>query len=215
MLERIFGSELKIKIINFLLSQPANQVFSYAEIAKNLNLKGSIWRRELDDLLEIGLIKTLKSESQKLDKANNDKKNDKKKDKISFALDTNFFIFPEIQSLFSKSRVLLSKKIFSEIEAQCRPQLILLSGKFVNKINTPVDLLIVGNISRRIFSKLLTELETVMGEELNYSIMTEEEFKYRRYVMDIFLYNIIDGEKLILAGNIDDLSLLKSDESLS
>jgi len=211
MLERIFGSELKIKIINFLLSQPANQVFSYAQIAKNLNLRGSIWRRELDDLLDLGLIKALKNEIKKPDKADNDVK----KDKVFFALDANFFIFPEIKSLFSKSRVLLSKKIFTEIETQCRPQLILLSGKFVNKINTPVDLLIVGNISRRIFSKLLAELETVMGEELNYSIMTEEEFKYRRYVMDIFLYNIIDGEKLILAGNIDDLSILKSNENLS
>lgn len=211
MLERIFGSELKIKIINFLLSQPASQVFSYTEIAKNLNLRGSIWRRELDDLLDLGLLKSLKSEGQKLEKVNSDKR----KDKIFFTLDTNFFIFPEIQSLFSKSKVLLSKKIFSEIEAQCHPQLILLSGKFVNKLNTPIDLLIVGNISRRIFSKLLAELEIAMGEELNYSIMTEEEFKYRRYVMDIFLYNIIDGEKLILAGNIDDLSLLKSDESLS
>ncbi len=211
MLERIFGSELKIKIINFLLSQPASQVFSYTEIAKNLNLRGSIWRRELDDLFDLGLLKSLKSEGQKLEKVNSDKR----KDKIFFTLDTNFFIFPEIQSLFSKSRVLLSKKIFSEIEAQCHPQLILLSGKFVNKLNTPIDLLIVGNISRRIFSKFLAELEIAMGEELNYSIMTEEEFKYRRYVMDIFLYNIIDGEKLILAGNIDDLSLLKSDESLS
>jgi len=44
--------------------------------------------------------------------------------------------------------------------------------------------------------------------------MTEEEFKYRRYVMDIFLYNIIEGEKLVLVGNIDDLSLLKKDEEL-
>ncbi|NCT55183.1 hypothetical protein GW758_04505 [Candidatus Falkowbacteria bacterium] len=204
MLERIFGSELKIKIINFLLRESEGQAFSYAEIAKSLNLRGSIWRRELDDLLELGLIKAVLKEGD--DSA--------KKDKSFFSLDQNFFIFPEIRSLFSKSRVLLSKKIFTEIETQCHPQLILLSGKFVNKINAPVDLLIVGNISRRIFSKLLVELETAIGKELNYSIMTEEEFKYRRYVMDIFLYNIIEGEKLVLVGNIDDLSLLKKDEEL-
>ena len=204
MLERIFGSELKIKIINFLLRESEGQAFSYAEIAKSLNLRGSIWRRELDDLLELGLIKAVV-------KIGDDST---KKDKSSFSLDPNFFIFPEIRSLFSKSRVLLSKKIFTEIEAQCHPQLILLSGKFVNKLKAPVDLLIVGNISRRIFSKLLVELETAMGQELNYSIMTEEEFKYRRYVMDIFLYNIIEGEKLVLVGNIDDLSLLKKDEEL-
>lgn len=205
MLERIFGTELKIKIINFLLSQASDHAFTYTEIAKNLNLRGSIWRRELNDLLEIGLLKALVKEGEESGK----------KDKSSFALDSDFFIFPEIKSLFSKSRVLLSKKIFTEIESQCRPQLILLSGKFVNKPKAPIDLLIVGNIPRRIFSKLLVELETAMGEELNYSIMTEEEFKYRRYVMDIFLYNIIEGEKLILSGNIDDLSLLKKDEEVS
>ena len=202
MLERIFSSELKIKIINFLLSQPESRSFSYTEIAKNLNLRGSIWRRELNDLLEIGLIKALTREGEESDK----------KDKSSFNLDSSFFIFPELKSLFSKSRVLLSKKIFTEIESQCRPKLMLLGGKFVNKSEALVDLLVVGNISRRVFLKLLTKLEAAMGEELNYSIMTEEEFKYRRYVMDIFLYNIIEGEKLVLVGNIDDLSLLKRTE---
>jgi len=202
MLERIFGTELKIRIINFLLSQTPEKAFTYTEIAKNLNLRGSVWRRELDDLLELGLLKALVKEGEKSGK----------KDKSSFALDSDFFIFPEIKSLFSKSKVLLSKKIFTEIETQCRPKLILLSGKFVDKLKSPIDLLVVGNISRRVFSKILTELETAMGEELNYSIMTEDEFKYRRYVMDIFLYNIIEGEKLVLSGNIDDLSLLKKDD---
>ncbi|MBN2854567.1 hypothetical protein JXK06_03505 [Patescibacteria group bacterium] len=202
MLEQIFGTELKIKIINFLLSQAPEKAFTYAEIAKNLNLRGSVWRRELDDLSEISLIKAVAKDSE----------SNGKKEKILFSLNTEFFIFPEIKSLFSKSRVLLTKRIFTEIETQCRPKLILLSGKFVDKPKAPIDLLVVGNISRRIFSKLLTELETEMGEELNYSLMTEDEFKYRRYVMDIFLYNIIEGEKLVLSGNIDDLSLLKKDD---
>ena len=194
MLERIFASELKIKIINLLLAQNDNKALTAPEIAKSLSLRGSVWRRELDDLVEIGLI--AKGEA----------------DKPSFLLDKNFFIYKEIKALFAKSRILLSKKIFQEIETQCRPKLILLSGKFVNKSDTKIDLLIVGNISRRIFNKLLAELEDLMGEEINYSLMTEEEFKYRRYVMDIFLYNVIEGENIILSGDLDNLSILNRED---
>ena len=44
--------------------------------------------------------------------------------------------------------------------------------------------------------------------------MTEEEFKYRRYVMDIFLYNIINYDPLILFGNLDELNLIKKDSRI-
>ena len=61
MLEKILGSELKIKMIDFFLSQEENKVFSYSDISNSLNLKGSIWRRDLNDLLDINLLKQSRS----------------------------------------------------------------------------------------------------------------------------------------------------------
>lgn len=215
MLERIFNSELKIKLINLFLSQAEEKLFSYAEIAKLLSLKGKTWRRDIDDLIETGLFKlttvsALEQEAKgeiKKDQVKNDKTI--KTDKTFLGLNKDFFIFSEIKSLFAKSRVLEAQKIFTDMETACHPQLVLLTGKFINKNDSPIDLLVVGNISRRLFSRFLLELESAMGEEINYSIMTEEEFKYRRYVMDIFLYNIINNDHVVLSGNISDLSILQ------
>lgn len=115
---------------------------------------------------------------------------------------------PELKALLAKSKVYLSYKIFKDIETLCRPKLLILSGKFINKKDSLVDLIVVGQINRRNFLRLISELEKTMKEEVNYSIMTEEEFKYRRYVMDIFLYEVINHNPIVLTGSIDDFNLL-------
>lgn len=225
MLDRIFGSELKVKIIGFLLSQNPGQGFSHNDIAKALSLKGSVWRRELSDLVELGLVKAEllnsleqagdereeKQKSPKKTKSESSKKN--KVEKFIYKIDESFFVYSEIKSLFAKSRILSARKIFKEMEEQCRPKLIILTGKFVGRSDDMIDLLIVGNSSKRNFLKLLEELELIMGEEINYSLMTEEEFKYRRYVMDIFLYNIIESDNMIISGNVADISFFNKEAS--
>lgn len=228
MLDRIFGSELKVKIIGFLLSQNPVQGFSHNDIAKALSLKGTVWRRELNDLVDVGLIKTeilnnseknVEEESSQEDKKQKKVKKDKpssvKKNKIEkliYKIDENFFVYSEIKSLFSKSRILLARKVFKDIEEQCHPKLVILTGKFVGRPDDMVDLLIVGCSAKRTFLKLLEELQLIMGEEINYSLMTEEEFKYRRYVMDIFLYNIIESDNMIISGDIADMSFFKKED---
>ena len=134
------------------------------------------------------------------------------RDKIFFNLNSDFFLLPEIKTLLAKTKVLLSHKLFKEMEVLCRPKLLVLTGKFINKNEYLTDLLIVGDINRRNFLRLISELEKTMNEEINYSIMTEDEFKYRRYVMDIFLYEIINNNPIVLLGNIDELNFLKKNE---
>ena len=43
-----------------------------------------------------------------------------------------------------------------------------------------------------------------LGKELNYTIMGNQEFKYRRDITDVFLYDILEGRKLVV---IDEVGL--------
>lgn len=226
MLEKIFGSELKVKILNLFFSQDSSFTISYQEIAKKLSLKGLIWRRELNELVELQLLieieskqeqqpSVLKTKDLKTKNKENSKKNAKKTKKeedVSLKLNNKFFLYPEIKSLLIKSKVISTNKLFKSIEEACRPKLLLLTGKFSANKDAVVDLLIVGDIPRRTFSKLISEVEKAIGEEINYSIMTEEEFKYRRFIMDIFIYNVINSDNIVLVGNIDDLVMIKKPE---
>jgi len=214
MLQKILGTELKIKIINFFLSQEDTKVFSYLDISHPLNLKGVVWRREINELVDSGFLKLSENqESEAINKEQLTKKIIKAKrgvrqNKEFFTINLDFFLLPEIRALLSKAKVFLSYGIFKEIETVCQPQLLILTGMFINKKDSLVDLIIVGNINRRNFLRLISNLEVTMDREINYSIMTEEEFKYRRYVMDIFLYEVINNDPIIFSGDINEFDIL-------
>lgn len=222
MLEQIFGTELKVKILNLFFSQEDNLAISSQEIAKKLALRGVVWRRDLNDLVDLGLLHVVAGAEvaeRSEEKTKNTKKKTaskkkevvkKKKEEISLKINSNFFLFTEIKALLAKSKIISTTKVFKDIEEKYKPKLLILSGKFSANKDALADVLVVGNIPKRGFAKLISDLEKSIGEEINYSIMTEEEFEYRRFVMDIFVYNIINNDNIILLGNIEDLSVEKN-----
>ena len=77
-------------------------------------------------------------------------------------------------------------------------KLLVLSGFFVANPNSPIDLLVVGALSKKKLTKVIEELESQLIKDVNYAIMTESEFNYRREIADVFLYNILDGDKIVV-----------------
>ena len=55
--------------------------------------------------------------------------------------------------------------------------------------------------------KLIKELEKDLGREVNFTILTDQEFRYRRDIMDIFLYNILEGKTVVLLDNLHKKNL--------
>src|SRR5439155_633049 len=78
------------------------------------------------------------------------------------------------------------------------------SGKFVRKIkDTPedVDLMIVGTVVLPELAILVRAEEARLGIEINYTAMTEEEFKFRKSRNDPFLSRILAGSRVMLIGD--------------
>ena len=80
----------------------------------------------------------------------------------------------------------------------------LFSGKFVRRIKQSpedVDLMIVGTIVLPELAILVRNEEARLGTEINYTAMTEEEFKFRRQRSDPFIVSILSGTRVMLIGD--------------
>ena len=60
------------------------------------------------------------------------------------------------------------------------------------------DLLVVAKISAPMLQRLMKRFEQEMGHEINYTLMTPDEFIYRRDITDRFLYSILEGKKIVM-----------------
>ena len=183
MLNALFGSELRVKIINLFFLYP-DKKYPLQQIAHILELPLNTVRREVDNLVKTGAVKEAAPEPD-----------DKKK---YFIVNHDFILYPEMSALFAKTQILFSQNFIVNLQKICQPKLLILSGFFVNHPEAKTDLLLVGPVRREAFLKLVRALEKELGREINFTIMSEREYRYRRDVMDIFLYNILEGKKIIL-----------------
>jgi hypothetical protein len=216
MLNALFGSEARVKILNLFLLHPESKYY-INQIALDLKLAPNSVRKEMENILQLGLIiespvvifdkveetaeekrETKKNKNQKPDKKKEETKKDEKK---YFEINKNFILYPEIKALFIKAQILSSQKFISTLEKSFQPKLLILTGFFTNYPEAQTDLLIVGSVKRPPFLKLITDLEKDLGHEINFTILEEKEFKYRQEIMDIFLYNILEGKTVVLIDN--------------
>jgi len=194
MLNALFGSEARTRILNLFLLHP-EQKYYLRQLSRELNLQVNSVRRELDNLVKFGLIVEEKSSEKSSQK-------ESRGDKKYFTANRLFLLYPEIKALFIKAQILSSQKFIDGLQKICQPKFLALTGLFTNYPESQTDILIVGQVRRPAFLKLIKNLEKDLGREINFTIMSETEFKYRREIMDIFLYNIVEGKTIILIDNL-------------
>jgi hypothetical protein len=67
----------------------------------------------------------------------------------------------------------------------------------MDRAEAPTDVFIVGRVDRRKLSDLIRKFEIEFGHEINFTVLDEEEMRYRMDVMDRFLYSVLDQPKLV------------------
>jgi len=191
MLNELFGSELRAKMLNLLLLHPEER-YLVRTLTSDLESPVNLVRRELDKLNSLGLI----IEETELVKEG------KKAEKKYYSINKGFILYPEIKSLFIKAQILSSQKFIDGLQKIAQPKFLALTGIFTNYPEARTDILIIGHVRRPAFLKLIKELEISLEREINFTIMDETEFKYRTEIMDIFLYNILGGKNIVLIDTL-------------
>lgn len=183
MLKRLFTSNTRIKLLTLFLAKPDEEFF-IRELTRKLAEQINSIRRELDNLKKTGFLKTKTKNRKKYYYANK-----------------NFIFFEELQSMFVKMSS-SNDGIAEEVKKMGEIRLLVLSGLFVGQPTKSVDMLIVGKMDKeRLTQYLNNEIKTT--RPVKFSIINEEDYKYRLSCNDKFITEIIsDPTNQIQVKNI-------------
>ncbi len=210
MLEKLFGSKTRVKVLKIFLLNP-DKKFYLRQLSRDLKLQVNSIRRELVSLEEFGLLIS-SNNSTNLDPLSTKTGTTKKKsgkepslnEKKYYWVNKSFVLFPEIKSLISKSQIMAGESFIINLKSICDPQFILLSGMFVNTDKSPTDILVVADVDKDKLVQVINEMELEIGHQVNFTVMDKEEFKYRQEIADVFLHSVLNSKKIILLDKILD-----------
>jgi hypothetical protein len=198
MLEHLFGSKTRVRLLRLFLNDGQNKFF-VRELTRRIGAQINAVRNELDHLVKLGLIVVVEEEG-----GESRRKQDASRRKKYYRLNTEALLYPELQALFVKARILLEKDFVRRLATTGSVTYLALTGTFVGVKDSPTDLLIVGRISRDKLAPLIRDFEREIGRDLNYTVMTPQEFKYRRDVTDRFLYSILESKKIVVLDTLTE-----------
>lgn len=202
MLEQLFGSKTRVKLLRLFLNNPS-QPYYLRELARSLKTQLNSVRREVNNLEKLGIVKSVKLADDPGDKK--DKKvKDRGGSKKYFLADTDFILFPELKALLLKAQLLLERNFVSKIEKMSDLKLFVLSGVFVGIEGFATDMLLVGSMNRKRLANIVRDFEKEINRDINYTVMTPQEFKYRKDITDRFLYDILEGRKIVILDKLLD-----------
>lgn len=184
MLKRLFTSTTRVKLLTIFLLNP-EQEFFIRELTRELNEQINSIRRELDNLKKIGLLKTKEKNRKKY-----------------FTVNKNFLLFNELKAIIVKG-ISNKDEISRRIASFGDVDVLIFSGIFVNK-DSMIDMLIVGNIDKeRLEEYLNNELDT--SRAIRFSIMSRDDFQYRKKCYDKFLMDLLEGaDNMVTINNLDE-----------
>jgi hypothetical protein len=205
MLEQLFGSKTRVRLLRLFLNTSTN-VFFVRELTRKIGAQINAVRNELENLVEMGILEVVvdgagETEARTAGKRTKPQNAQKRK---YYRLNTGSLIYPELRALFLKSRILLEKDFVRKVSQTGAVQLLILCGYFVGEEGGPTDLFLVGRVNRDRVSSIIKGFEREIGRELNYTIMTPQEYKYRRDVTDVFLYKILDAKKITVMDTVTE-----------
>lgn len=201
MVEQLFGSKTRVKLLHLFYENP-NRSFYVREITRKIDEQINSVRRELANLLNIGIITS--------DSSNN---------KVYYEVNQKYTYFLALQEIFGgtkprkpvkrtatgKTPSALSSGETTEAASQpveLKPlgnvEVAVYTGQFTRDESSGIDILIVGNVNTNALQKYVTELEENEGKELRYTLFSLDEFSYRIQIKDRFVSNVMQSKKQIL-----------------
>ncbi len=196
MIDALFGSKTRVKLLHLFLNNPG-KAFYVREITRLIDEQINSVRRELSNLLEVGVITS--------DSADN---------KLYYEINQRYEFYVPFRTIFADARVETASETTAHswqdrIAELTGVRLALAAGVLVKGSASQIDLLIVGDLSAAKVKSTIKNIEKQEARELNYSVMTYDEFYYRLSVRDKFITEILAGKHAVLVDTDNMLKLQK------
>lgn len=191
MVEQLFGSKTRVKLLQLFFSNP-NRSFYVREITRKIDEQINSVRRELSNLLSIGIITS-----------------DTNNNKLYYEVNQKYEYFPPLQQIFGGGVKTAPKKSSvtdnnvdgvadPELRSVGHVELAIYTGQLTRDDTAGVDVLIVGDVNPNAMQKFMDDLEAKEGKTLRYSVMSLPDFQYRTQINDRFALNIMNAKKQVL-----------------
>ena len=185
MVEQLFGSKTRVKLLQLFYSNP-NRSFYVREITRKIDEQIDSVRRELANLLSIGIIKS--------DTSNN---------RLYYEVNQDYEYYAPLGAMFGGGVMVASAAPAANAEADSikslgNVELAFYTGHFTRDDSSGTDLLIVGDVNQSKLNNFISNLESQENCELRYTIISSQEFKYRQQVNDRFLGLAMLAKKQVL-----------------
>lgn len=228
MIEQLFGSKTRVKLLHLFYENP-NRSFYVREITRKIDEQINSVRRELANLLSIGIItsdnsnnklyyevsqafeyydplsnmfggKKVNTKKAKIKSSKTVKKDGNELDSENQAQETSYLVDENIEPEESDS------PIVEAIRGAGNIRLVAITGQFTLDERPGVDIVIVGDMNETNLSNAIAELESQEKKALRYVVFEPDEFTYRRQVNDRFISDLVVSKKVVL---IDKDNLLQ------
>lgn len=194
MIDALFGSKTRVKLLHLFLSNPGKS-FYVREITRLIDEQINSVRRELANMLEIGVITS--------DSADN---------KLYYEVNQRYEHYVALKAIFTgEGEEAIAAKRNDDSWHELLKDIPTLSvavaaGVLVKGSTSTIDLLLVGAIPPLKLKKTIKEIEAIEGRELNYTVLSYDEFYYRLSIRDKFITGVLRGKHLVV---VDAENMLK------
>jgi len=188
-LSRLLSSRVKAEVFRLLFAPGAGELH-VREIARRARLSEATVRQELKLLKSLGLVVARPSGNRTYYRAN-----------------TEHPLHPEIRGLVAKTSGLAD--VLREALAGANVRAAFVFGSIAEGAEgarSDVDLMVIGSVSLRELSELLSPAEARLGREINPHVLTPREFASRQYKKEHFVTSVLRSPRLFVVGSDDDLA---------
>ena len=190
MLEELFVSRVRVKILQLFLYSPQESLFHVREIVRRVSEEINAVRRELGRMEKFGMVSSEWRANRRL-----------------YRFRKDYLYYRELQSLVAKSSGLGGNLVKNKSKLG-KIKFAFLSTRFLKGLTSStsdVDLLVVGSIVLPELQAIVADEQAKREREINYSFMDEAEFKFRVKRRDPFILRVLLQPKVMLVGDEDEL----------
>lgn len=188
MIDALFGSKTRVKLLHLFLNNPG-KAFYVREITRLIDEQINSVRRELANMLNVGIITSETADN-----------------KLYYQVSQRYEYYVPLRAIFADEKVAAlntsvqaeSPTWHDELKDLAGVRLVLLAGVFTGGSSGSVDILVVGDVRQTQLKKLIKSIEAFEGREVNYALLSYNDFYYRLSVRDRFISEIISGKYITL-----------------
>ena len=201
MIDQLFGSKTRVKLLQLFYSNP-NRSFYVREITRKIDEQINSVRRELSNLLSIGIITS-----------------DTNNNKLYYEVNQKFNYYQPLSAIFGNRPYTAEPApaatatattegeddsgddMISKLRSVGKVDLALLTGQFTRDETSGIDFLIVGDVNAVQVKKFVKEFEQQEGKEIRYAVMNTKEYLYRIQIKDRFVTQLLAAKKQIVIND--------------